>query len=315
MEVPPLERKLAAILAADVEGYSRLMHADEEATLATLTAHRAIIDTLIAAGHGRISGTAGDSVLAEFASVIDAVHCAVAIQQALHKANAGLLEERRMYLRVGINVGDVMVKDGDIFGDGVNVAARLETLAQPGGICVTRGVRDHVQDRVAYGFDDMGEQAVKNIARPVRVFRIVFDHNATTEFLSEINNKAPDATSQSGEHGTQDATPAPDEKAMELAFWSSVQSSGDPLEYQAYLDRYPEGTFAALAHARLESSEASSVDPGERQIELAFWDTVKSSDNPAMLRAYLDRFPNGEFKVLADLRLAELGKTDRPSTG
>jgi adenylate cyclase len=309
LEVPPLERKLAAILAADVEGYSRLMHADEEATLATLTTHRAIIDSLIAAGHGRISGAAGDSVLAEFASVSDAVHCAVAIQQALHKANAGLPEERRMYLRIGINVGDVMVKDGDIFGDGVNVAARLEALAHPGGICVTRGVRDHVQDRVAYGFDDMGEQAVKNIARPVRVFRIVFDPNATTELLPAVSSTEREIAPQSARRGTPEITVASDETTMELAFWSSVQSSGDPLEYQAYLDRYPKGAFAALAHTRLENSEASPIDPEEREVELAFWDTVKSSDNPDMLRAYLDRFPNGEFKVLADLRLAEMGQT------
>ncbi len=307
MEVPPLERKLAAILAADVEGYSRLMHADEEATLATLTAHRAIIDTLIAAGHGRISGTAGDSVLAEFASVVDAVHCAVAIQQALHKANAGLPQERRMYLRMGINVGDVMVKDGDLFGDGVNVAARLEALAEPGGICITRGVRDHVQDRVDYGFDDLGEQAVKNIARPVRVFRMIFDPNGVTELLPVANGTASDAAPGFGS-GQRSGTAAPgDETALELAFWTSVQASDDPLEYKAYLERYPEGTFATLARARLDSRSTPTVAPEDRQVELAFWDTVKGSDNPAMLRAYLDRFPDGEFRVLAELRLTELG--------
>jgi hypothetical protein len=161
----------------------------------------------------------------------------------------------------------------------------------------------------------MGEQAVKNIARPVRVFRIMFDPNATTELLPAVSSKAPEAAPQAGGQDTPDATLASDEGAMELAFWSSVQSSGAPLEYQAYLDRYPQGAFAALAHARLENSEAPLVDPEERQIELAFWDTVKSSDNPAMLRAYLDRFPHGEFKVLADLRLTELGKNDLPSTG
>jgi len=144
VEAPPLERKLVAILAADVEGYSRLMHDDQEKTLATLSAHRNIIDALIAAGRGEISGTAGDSVLAEFASVVDAVHCAVSIQQALAKANADLPAGSRMLLRIGINVGDVMVKDGGIFGDGVNVAVRLEAIAEPGGICVTRGVRDHL---------------------------------------------------------------------------------------------------------------------------------------------------------------------------
>src|SRR5829696_3514634 len=130
------------------------MHEDEERTLATLTAHRRIIDDLIVAGRGEISGTAGDSVLAEFASVVHAVHCAVGIQQALTKANRALPPEGTMMLRIGINVGDVMVKDGSIFGDGVNVAARLEALAEPGGICVTRGVRDQVRDRLDYAFQD-----------------------------------------------------------------------------------------------------------------------------------------------------------------
>ena len=148
MEAPPLERKLVAILAADVEGYRRLMHADEEATLATLTAHRAIIDELIAVDRGGIAGTAGDSVLAEFASVVDAVRHRRRHPAGARRGQPAVAPERRMLFRIGINVGDVMVKDGDIFGDGVNVAARLKALAEPGGICVTRGVRDHLRDRM-----------------------------------------------------------------------------------------------------------------------------------------------------------------------
>src|SRR5918997_3556205 len=171
MEAPPLERKLVAIFAADVAGYSRLMEADEEQTLATLSGHRRIVDEAILRHRGRIAGTAGDSVLAEFASVLDAVHAAIEIQHSLAEANNALPEERQMQFRIGINVGDVMVKDGDIFGDGVNVAARLESLAVAGGVCVTRGVRDHVRDRVSFEFQDLGEQAVKNIARPLRAYR------------------------------------------------------------------------------------------------------------------------------------------------
>lgn len=129
---PSLERKLAAIMAADFEGYSRLMHDDEEQTLATLTRHREIVDGLINAAHGQIFGTAGDSVLAEFPSVVEAYNCAITIQQALAKANAALQIGQGMHLRIGINVGDVMVKDDDIFGDGVNIAARLEAMAEPG---------------------------------------------------------------------------------------------------------------------------------------------------------------------------------------
>src|ERR1700730_1531436 len=172
MEAPPLERRLAAILAADVEGYSRLMHGDEEATIATLSARRAVVDQLIGGHRGRIANTAGDSVLAEFASVLDAVHCAVEIQEALARANEGEPEGRQMRFRIGVNVGDVMVKEGDIFGDGVNVAARLEGLVKGGEICVSRGVRDHLRHRGGMAFEDLGEQLVKNIAHPIRAFRL-----------------------------------------------------------------------------------------------------------------------------------------------
>src|ERR1700739_2524506 len=154
MEAPPIERRLAAILSADVEGYSRLMHGDEEATMATLSAHRAVIDGLIGRHRGRIANTAGDSVLAEFASVLDAVRCAIEIQEALARANEAPPAERQMRFRIGINVGDVMVKGGDIFGDGVNVAARLEDLVEGGEICVSRGVRDLLRPRGGSVFGD-----------------------------------------------------------------------------------------------------------------------------------------------------------------
>jgi adenylate cyclase len=172
MEAPELERRLAAILAADVEGYSRLMHGDEEATMATLSARRALVDELITRHRGRIANTAGDSVLAEFGSVLDAVRCAIQVQGALQTANESEPEGRRMRFRIGVNVGDVMVKDDDIFGDGVNVAARLEGLVKGGEICVSRGVRDHLRYRGGLVFEDLGEQLVKNIAHPVRAFRL-----------------------------------------------------------------------------------------------------------------------------------------------
>jgi class 3 adenylate cyclase len=304
LEAPPLERKLVAILAADVAGYSRMMHQDEDATLATLTTHRTIIDDLIIAGRGEISGTAGDSVLAEFASVVDAVHCAVAIQQALHKANAAMPAERQMSLRIGINVGDVLVKDGTIFGDGVNVASRLEALAEPGSVCITRGVRDHIRDRGEYEFEDLGEHSVKNIARSVRAFRIMFDPNATTE-LGEVAG-APEASLSS------EVTSSVPQDAIELEFWQSVQTSGAVEEYSAYLDRYPDGIFAPLARERLakpDTLERPQPAPEGSAVELAFWDTVKESDNPAMFQAYLEQFPTGSFKALAEIRLAELNLT------
>lgn len=292
IEAPPLERKLVAILAADVEGYSRLMHVDEEATLATLTAHRQFVDGLIAAAGGNITSTAGDSVLAEFASVVEAVICAVEIQRSLRAANDLLPAERRMHFRVGINVGDVMVKDGGIFGDGVNVAARVEALAPPGGICVTRGVRDHVRDRLPYRFEDLGDHSVKNIARPVHVYRLGFD---------EAGDDMPEPVS--GIVLNESAPPAAPEE-VELAFWKSVETSGLREEYEAYLERYPEGTFAVLARARLESSPTQpTATPQDRSVELAFWDAVKDSEEPEMFRAYLDKYPEGDFSSLAEIRL------------
>ena len=289
MELPPLERKLIAILAADVEGYSRLMHSDEEATLATLTAHRKTIDELIAAGRGVLSNTAGDSVLAEFASVVDALDTAVAIQQAMSRANRPLAPDRKMLFRIGINVGDVMVKDGGIFGDGVNVAARLEALAEPGGICVTRGVRDHLRDRMEYRFDDLGEHSVKNIARPVRAFKVVFDSEG-----QNVLARAEPASSRAAPA----VPPRGEADPVELAFWESVQASDDPAEYGEYLRQYPEGAFAALARARLEKPAAK--DPS---VELAFWESIKDSDDPRSFEVYLSKFPGGEFKELAELRL------------
>ena len=168
-----VERKLTAILCADVHGYSRLMGGDEEATLATLTAHRKIIDNLIEQHHGRFVNSAGDSVLAEFASVVEAVNCAVDIQTALKTENAKLPPERRMEFRIGINLGDVMVEGDQIYGDGINVAARLESLADPGGICISGKVHEEIGHKLALSYDNLGAQRVKNIADPVRVFRVL----------------------------------------------------------------------------------------------------------------------------------------------
>ena len=168
-----VERRLAAILAADVVGYSRLMGEDEEGTLAALKAVRGdLTDPKISEHRGRIVKTTGDGLLVEFASVVDAVRCAVALQREMALRNDGMPKERRIEFRVGINLGDIIIDEHDIYGDGVNVASRLEALAEPGGICVSRVVRDQVRDKLDVAFEDMGEQQVKNIARPVRVFRI-----------------------------------------------------------------------------------------------------------------------------------------------
>jgi TolB-like protein/class 3 adenylate cyclase/tetratricopeptide (TPR) repeat protein len=166
-------RRLAAILAADVAGYSRLMGADEEGTHERLKVHlRELVVPKIGEHSGRAVKNTGDGLLAEFPSVVDAVRCAAEWQRAMIDREAGMPEDRRIRFRIGINVGDVIVEDGDIFGDGVNVAARLEALAEPGGICISRMVRDQVRDRLPYAFADLGEQSVKNIARPVRVYAV-----------------------------------------------------------------------------------------------------------------------------------------------
>lgn len=166
------KRRLATILAADVVGYSRLMAQDEEATLRTLKAHRDVTDKLISRHDGRIFSTAGDAVLAEFGSAVEAVRCAIAIQDELRVRNAELVPDRQMQFRIGINVGDVIVDGDDLLGDGVNIAARLEGIAQPGGICISGSTFEQVKNKLSVGFSDLGLHQVKNIPDPVAAFGI-----------------------------------------------------------------------------------------------------------------------------------------------
>jgi adenylate cyclase len=168
-----LERRLAAILAADVAGYSRLIEADEEGTLGRLKALRAeVIDPKIAGHKGRLVKTTGDGLLVEFASVVDALRCAAEVQAALAESNAPLPPDRRIEFRIGIHQGDIVVEHDDIFGDGVNIAARLEGVAEPGGICISARVREDAAGKLDLAFEDIGEQTLRNITRPVRVYRV-----------------------------------------------------------------------------------------------------------------------------------------------
>jgi adenylate cyclase len=183
-----VKRRLAAIFAADVEGYSRLMGADEVATLAALTARREILDTLIATHGGRIANTAGDSVLAEFGSAVDAVRCATEAQGALAKANAALPENRQINFRIGVHVGDVMVRAGDLFGDGVNIAARLQTLAKAGGLCVSGVTYDQVRKILPLDFTDLGAQTVKNIEEPIRAYEVKAQGEAASSGLKDVSS-------------------------------------------------------------------------------------------------------------------------------
>jgi adenylate cyclase len=221
-------RRLAAILAADVAGYSRLMGADEEGTLERLKALRhELIDPKIAEHHGRIVKTTGDGMLVEFASVVDAVRCAVAVQQAMPERHTGVGADSRIELRVGINLGDVIVEGDDLYGDGVNIAARIETLADPGSVFVSYTVYDHVRDRLPFAFEDLGEQQVKNIARPVRVYRL----------------RDPDAAKSP----SAPALPLPDKPSIALLPFANM--SGDP-EQEYFADGMVEEIITALSRIR-----------------------------------------------------------------
>src|SRR5712671_18662 len=167
----PSVRRLTAILAADVAGYSRLMGTDEEGTHERLKAHLGqLVEPKIKEHRGHTVKNTGDGLLAEFSSVVDAVRCAVEVQRGMADRNAETPEDKRITFRIGVNLGDVIADDDDIYGDGVNIAARLEALAEPGGICISQVVHDQIRDKLPYPFDDMGEQSVKNIARPVRAY-------------------------------------------------------------------------------------------------------------------------------------------------
>jgi TolB-like protein/class 3 adenylate cyclase/Tfp pilus assembly protein PilF len=186
-----MERRLAVILAADVAGYSRLMEADEEATVRALRACREVIDTLVAAHRGRVFGSAGDSVVAEFSSAVEAVRCAAAIQRDLAARDSDLPEDRRMRFRIGVNLGDVIVEGDDLLGDGVNIAARLESLAEAGGICLSRPVVEQIKKQLDLGYEYLGEHAVKNIAEPVRAYRVLTDHKTAGRIIGETKRRKP----------------------------------------------------------------------------------------------------------------------------
>ena len=223
-------RRLAAILAADVVGYSRLMAADEAGTLAALKAHRKeLIDPKTAEHSGRIVKLMGDGALVEFASVVDAVECAVAIQRGMGERNAGIPEDRRIVFRIGINLGDIIIDGDDIYGDGVNVAARLEGLAEPGGICISSSAREQVIDKVPVRFADLGEQSMKNIERPIRIYYVVLEGTPATAEPAAATAASPEL---------------PDKPS--IAVLPFVNMSGDP-EQEYFADGISEDIITALS--------------------------------------------------------------------
>ena len=230
-----VERRLAAILAGDIAGYSRLMSVDEEGTLHDLKVHRKeLVDPKITEHRGRIVKTTGDGILVEFVSVVDAVRCAVDIQRGMADRNTNVPIDKRIQFRIGINVGDIIIDGGDIFGDGVNVAARLETLADPGGIMVSSVVHDQVRDKLSFGFEDMGEQVVKNIPRPVNVHRV---------HLTEVSpEKAKSASGQQKPVSTSSERPS-------IAVLPFANMSGDP-EQEYFADGITEEIITGLSKLR-----------------------------------------------------------------
>ncbi len=199
METKPVERKLAVILAADVAGYSRLMSEDEMATLQALTEARRVVAPLIQSYRGRIFNTAGDSVVAEFPSVVDAVRCAADIQTLLNRHAAAKPPDRRLLFRIGINIGDVMVVEGNLLGDGVNIAARLEGLAEPGGVFVSRNVHEQIRAKLALDFEDLGPQQLKNIADPIQVFRLRLAEDGPVR--AQVQSRKPQSRSAGSGRG------------------------------------------------------------------------------------------------------------------
>ena len=221
-------RRLAAVLAADVAGYSRLIGADEAGTLAAFKTIKAdLFDPTLAAHHGRLVKTTGDGFLAEFSSVVDALHCATEVQAQMAERNATVSTDKRIDFRIGINVGDIVVEDGDIFGDGVNVAVRLEGVAEPGGICVSARVQEDAAGKLNLCFDDIGEQQLKNIARPVRVYRVRDVATAKTQSAPELP-----------------ALPLPDKPS--IAVLPFINMSGDP-DQEFFADGIAEDFITALS--------------------------------------------------------------------
>ena len=235
MTTQEFKRKLTAILSADVKGYSRLMGADEEATVRTLQAYKEVMASSIQHHRGRVVGTAGDSVLAEFASVVDAVQCAVEIQQVLRAKNAMLPENRRMEFRIGINLGDVIEEGDSIYGDGVNIAARLEGLAEVGGICISESAYQQIENKLPLRYDYLGEHEVKNIAKPVRVYRAQIESVAMAQRPLEVVSKE------------RMGLPLPDKPSVAVLPFTNL--SGDP-EQEYFSDGITEDIITALSRFR-----------------------------------------------------------------
>jgi adenylate cyclase len=307
---PPAERHLAAILASDIVGYSHRMEQDEVGTLGRLRDIRHnLIEPKVVEHRGRVFKTMGDGFLAEFVSVLEAVHCAVDIQRLIASRNLDLPEDNRLLLRMGINLGDVFHEGDDVFGDGVNIAARLENIAPPGGIYISRAACDSIRDRFAFDFQDLGEHQVKNITRPIHVFGVRIDGAA------ESGANAPLTAVPSQRHG-----PA---NRRSIRILSALAAAVLGLILAAYLLHGP-ANYQSSAPSQIPSQSAPAPQPvpgpeareptqNAVDSELVFWLSISSSNNVGDFEEYLTKYPDGRFAGLARNRLATL-RVSSPAT-
>lgn len=287
MSEQQIKRKLSAILSADVVGYSRLMGEDEEGTMRRLAELRGITDSVIELHDGRVFNTAGDAVLAEFASPVEAVRTAIEIQNAVQTRNKDLPADKQMLFRIGVNLGDVMIKDGDLLGDGVNVAARLQSIAPPGGICISGSVHDQIEGKLDLSFSAMGEQNLKNISRAVRAFEFMPGQPAGA--ARPRPKPAPAAKASrgwivpaivvlvlaAGGAGAWFGGIIPgggQEQERERLAWEAVKDTSSSVPVQNFLAEFPNGVHAGAARSKLASlneAERAAVDKSRREAEAA----------------------------------------------
>jgi class 3 adenylate cyclase/outer membrane protein assembly factor BamD (BamD/ComL family) len=296
------QRRLATILAADVVGYSRLMAENEEYALRTLQAYRSVTDRLISGHEGRIFSTAGDSVLAQFQSAVEAVRCAIAIQQELRVRNAEIDETQRMEFRIGVHVGDVLVDGDNLYGDGVNIAARLEGIARPGEICVSGSVFALVKSKLSYPFEDMGPQSLKNIPEPVSAFRLT---RAVAESAGTARKRFAAAGILAilvlliaGVAGWKFRA-SPVEQA-----WATVQNTTDKAALEDFIQRFGGSSHADQARARLSNLNASPAAAND--LAEPAWAAVQNATDPAPLQDFIQRFGGSSHADQARARLSNL---------
>jgi class 3 adenylate cyclase len=292
----PVERRLATILMADVYGYSRMMGEDEERTVRVLRGHRAVFDEFLKAHRGRVFNTAGDAILAEFPSAVEAVRCATEIQAALRTRNEHLPEQERMWFRIGVNLGDVIVQEGDLLGDGVNVAARIQTVAEPGGICISGSVYDQIQNKLSLQFRQLGERSFKNIAQPVRTFSIA-EEGATAPRVSRERRGFPGIA------------------AMALALLLLAISAAGYWLYRenetrtAEARRAEQAQRAADAQRKAEQDSAAAQREAKLQADLESAKSALAQAEASKRKAEMDRasaeLAQREARVQADLKAAK----------